>query len=236
MRRVPLSIPERRDRALLFLAERSGSPGQSIRFSGHVDEWMRVNQEGLQAHTESRDSQEATAFLRFLADDQFLVAEHDGYRLTYRGWTQVDDLKKQRRSSLQAFVAMWFDDSMSDAYAIGIEPAIVASGFRSVRIDRKDHVNKIDDEIIAEIRRSRFVVADFTSVRGSPRGGVYFEAGFALGLGIPVIWCCHESLIDDVHFDTRQYNHILWRQPEELQAKLTNRIGAVIGDGPLKPL
>ena len=102
------------------------------------------------------------------------------------------------------------------------------------RIDRKEHSNKIDDEIIAEIRRSRFVVADFTCEREKVRGGVYYEAGFALGLGLPVIWTCRKDCLDYLHFDTRQYNHIVWETPEELYARLKARIGAFIGDGPLQ--
>jgi hypothetical protein len=96
-------------------------------------------------------------------------------------------------------------------------------------------VNKIDDEIIAEIRRSRFVVADFTSEPEKPRGGVYFEAGFAQGLNTPVIWTCREDMLGSVHFDTRQFNHIAWTSPQDLRAKLKNRIGAVLGQGPLTP-
>lgn len=66
------------------------------------------------------------------------------------------------------------------------------------------------------------------------RGGVYYEAGFAGGLGIPVIWTVAKDSLDDVHFDTRQYNHIVWDAPETLRKLLAARIGAVIGDGPLK--
>jgi hypothetical protein len=127
---------------------------------------------------------------------------------------------------------MWFGEVMKEAYAVGIERAILKSGYLAMRIDRKEHINRIDDEIIAEIRRSRFVVADFTSETG-PRGGVYFEAGFAFGLNIPVIWTCREDKIDDVHFDTRQFNHLVWKTPADLYEQLKNRIGAVIGDGPL---
>ena len=58
-------------------------------------------------------------------------------------------------------MAMWFDDEMDAAYSNGIEPAIIDAGYRPVRIDRKPDVNKIDDEIIAEIRRSRFLVSGF---------------------------------------------------------------------------
>jgi len=57
------------------------------------------------------------------------------------------------------------------------------------------HLNKVDVEIIAEIRRSRFLVADFTCESGSVRGGVYFETGFAMGIDIPIIWTCKNTSI-----------------------------------------
>lgn len=130
---------------------------------------------------------------------------------------------------------MWFKDEMSGAFERGIEPAIEGSGYATMRIDRKEHLAKVDEEIIAEIRRSRFLVADFSHGDDGARGGVYFEAGFAHGLGIPVIYTCRKSDIDKLHFDTRQYNHIVWETPEELRTALKNRILAVIGEGPNSP-
>ena len=109
-----------------------------------------------------------------------------------------------------------------------------SSGYRSVPIDNKEHINKIDDEIIAEVRRSKFLVADFTCEQQRVRGGVYFEAGYAMGLQKPVIWTCSQQSVDDLHFDTRQYNHIVWDTPQTLHRLLKARIGAVIGDGPLR--
>ena len=88
--------------------------------------------------------------------------------------------------------------------------------YEAVRIDRKEHVNKIDDEIIAELRRARFVVADFTHGETGVRGGVYYEAGFAHGHDIPVVFCCRKDVIDEIHLDTRQYNHITW-DPREAE-------------------
>jgi len=60
------------------------------------------------------------------------------------------------------------------------------------------------------------------------RGGVYFEAGFALGLGKPVIWTCRSDDMEKLHFDTRQYNHVTWNTPIELKDKLVNRILATL--------
>ncbi len=137
--------------------------------------------------------------------------------------------------SSQAFVAMWFDPQMDDAYEEGIKLAIKDAGYKPQRIDHKPDVNKIDDEIIAEIRKSRFIVADFTQGDDGARGGVYYEAGFALGLGLDFIYTCRNDKVGKLAFDTRQYNHILWETPQDLRAQLRNRIEARIGKGPIAP-
>jgi hypothetical protein len=54
-----------------------------------------------------------------------------------------------------------------------------------------------------------------------------------MALPVPVIWTCHEDSIGDLHFDTRQYNHIAWKTPAALRTSLRARIGALLGDGPL---
>lgn len=152
-------------------------------------------------------------------------------RLTPEGWLRVLELEKTQRDSDQAFVAMWFDNSLDDIWENGFKPALKATGFHPYRVDRDEHNDKIDDRIVAEIRRSGLLVADFTG----HRGGVYFEAGFAMGLGIPVIWTCKKSDIDDAHFDTRQYNHITWNDSAEIESKLIQRIAATIPGRKLPP-
>lgn len=139
------------------------------------------------------------------------------------GWATIEEFQKLTKSK-QGFVAMWFNDEVNSAWSDAIEPAIMKAGFEALRIDKKEHNEKIDDEIIAEIQRSRFIVADFTG----HRGGVYFEAGYALGRGIPVIWTCHEDHLKDLHFDVRQYNTIVWQTNDELKEKLFQRIRATI--------
>ena len=150
----------------------------------------------------------------------------DGYRHINDSITTVDPA--------QAFVAMWFHEEMTIAYEEGIKKAVESAGYTPMRIDKKPDVNKIDDEIIAEIRRSRFLIADFTHGDDGARGGVYFEAGFAFGLGLPVIYTCRNDMVKRLHFDTRQYHHIVWEEPADLRRDLKNRIQALIGEGPNK--
>ncbi len=124
----------------------------------------------------------------------------------------------------QVFVAMYFDESLTPAYDQGIAAALADTGYSPLRVDREQHNDKIDDKIIAELRRSGLVVADFTG----HRGGVYFECGYAMGRGTPVIWCCRKSDIGQAHFDTRQYNHIVWNEPADLREALVDRIRATV--------
>ena len=152
--------------------------------------------------------------------------------LTVAGYERLAALDASHTPSTQAFVAMWFHPSTQAAWEQGIRPGIAAAGYEPLRIDQKEHSNKIDDEIVAEIRKSRFVVADFTQGESGARGGVYYEAGYAHGLKIPVIFTCRSNVLDELHFDTRQYNHIGWETPQELCERLTKRIGAVVGEGP----
>ena len=69
------------------------------------------------------------------------------------------------------------------------------------------------DRVLARIREARFVVADYTG----NRGGVYYEAGFALGLGKLVIHSCLQEQLDStdttaaLHFDVKHLKILPWR-------------------------
>jgi hypothetical protein len=146
------------------------------------------------------------------------------YTLSLDGWNMVQPLPRPGGIPGRCFVAMWFSEETQKAYDLGIEPAIKEAGCKPVRIDQKEHNNEITDEIMAEIRNSQFIVADFTG----QRAGVYYEAGFAMGLGRPVIWCCRKDDVDKLHFDTNHKNHIVWESAEELKQKLYTRIRGTI--------
>ena len=194
----------------------------------------------LLARSESVELEELRFLIDYLQQCEYLQFQGDSRReaqctLTVAGYERLAALDASHTPSTQAFVAMWFDPSTQDVWENGIRPGIAAAGYVPLRIDQKEHSNKIDDEIVAEIRKSRFVVADFTQGASGARGGVYYEAGYAHGLKIPVIFTCRSDVLNQLHFDTRQYNHIGWEGPEELCERLTKRIGAVVGEGPFGP-
>lgn len=159
----------------------------------------------------------------YLRNEKKFIHENNN-NITPKGWAHIETLKQSNPNSKKVFVAMWFDDEMKEICDKFIFPAIKKVGFYPVRIDNKEHNNDINDEIIGEIRSSRFVVADFTG----NRGGVYYEAGFANGLNIEVIHMCKKDELENVHFDVNHRNIIDWKTGEELYQRLTNRIKATI--------
>ena len=169
-------------------------------------------------------------------DNTFLAMGDPQGDITFSARLYAEEQLGELGRSRQAFVAMWFDDSMNDVYRDGIKPAIEDAGYEARRIDQKDFVGGVVDEIVAAIRKSRFVVADLTtSPKSGARGGVYFEAGFAYGLDIPVFLTCRKDRTEAVHFDIGHLNRLEWETPKDLGKNLKTRIEAVLGRGPLTP-
>lgn len=131
----------------------------------------------------------------------------------------VTDLKHsiaKNEFSRDCFVAMWFDSTMDAIYQTGIVVPLKKLGYNPVRVDKIEHNERIDQKIFDMIRGSRFLIADLTGCRG----GVYYEAGFAAGLGIPVIHICKESDFAGRHFDVQTINTIKYNiQPKNVTEK-----------------
>ena len=182
----------------------------------------------LQGRSYSRDNRDAMLLINILEAEGNLRYGGAGCSLSIKGILRAEALGRGTSNSAQGFVAMSFDTSLNDAWLNGFEPGIRGAGFRPLRIDNKEYIGGITDEMIAEIRRSRFVVADYTG----QRSGVYFEAGFALGLGLTVIPTCREDEIGKLHFDIKHLNTLPWKTATELAQTLSKRIRAVVGAGP----
>lgn len=216
----PTSLSARLERALKNLHRMSSHLGAEIRLDPNKDYPLLF-----------AENQDAFKFVAETLQEAGWLRLHPVFGptqvvITAKGLDHIAELERQRRqrNSKQVFVAMWFHESLDKAWDNGFRKACRTAGYDAIRIDLVEHNQKICDAIIAEIRKSRFVVADFTG----HRGGVYFEAGYALGLGIPVIWTCRKDELDKTHFDTRQYNHIDWENEEDLLVRLKNRIEATI--------
>ena len=234
-----LTVHLRADELLKYIQRRTSYIGKDYEFnvagSGFPMEML--------AYTESINDEELRYLRRYLIKQGWLEltrsnSVESAVVITVKGYTRLAELDQVVTDSSQAFVAMWFNDTLDFLYIEAIEPAIKDAGYDAKIIKEEHFLDKIDDQIIAEIKRSRFVVADFTHGNSGARGSVYYEAGFAQGLGKDVIFTCRKDMIDkkEIHFDTRQYPHIVWgmNDLERFKKDLSSRIARVIGDGPRK--
>jgi len=216
----PKSVAERLDRALINLANATHNLGQTFQIQGEISNPLLLAQNG----------QEVFFVIQQLGQEGYIKGNittlPTGISLTAKGFNRAADLQRGLfgPGNKQVFVAMSFDKSLNDTWADGLKLGIEDCGFEALRVDRKQHNEKICDVIVAEIRKSKFLVADFTL----HRNGVYFEAGMMMGLGRPVIFTCRKDELGKAHFDTRQYFHIEWETPDELRSKLKSRIQATI--------
>jgi hypothetical protein len=230
----PPAMPKKAELLMLFLAKKHPKPGTLInirhQYSPQESQFHVRFGAGLFPVCWCEDEEEFLYLVNtyLTAEKNYFKKDGDALVITPKGWSFIETLGQSNPNSTQVFVAMWLDKVVYAAWE-AIEKGIKEAGYKPLRIDRKEHNNKIDDEIVVGIRRSKFLVADFTG----HRGGVYFETGFAMGLGLPVIWLCRKDELEKTHFDTRQYNFIVWEDAalDALSRALQNRIVATIGCG-----
>jgi nucleoside 2-deoxyribosyltransferase len=145
--------------------------------------------------------------------------------IPFKGLNYNIELNESGLLSENCFVAMSFGDNMKPIRD-AIKQAIADTGFKPLVIDELhiDAEKTINDEIIATIKKSRFCISDFTE----QKDGVYFEAGYALGRGLKVIYTCHQDWFKQSHFDTNHFPHIIYKDPTDLYYKLKLKIEARI--------
>lgn len=218
---MPKTVPQKLNLLLKLLANSKLSPGAPIPFDVANDYPLVF----------AADAREANYLINQLIARGLIehASAHKTFHVNASGYERVERLAAESyKSHRNAFVAMWFDSSRKTIYTEAIEPAIVKAGYHPIRIDRVEHVGRIDDEIISNLRQSRFLVADFTG----QRGGVYYEAGFMHGLGRNVFWMVAKTELEQTHFDVRQYNFIDYADAVDAKDRLYYRIMAVEGAGP----
>lgn len=130
--------------------------------------------------------------------------------LTLDGWDKYEQEKRGKLVGQVGFLALKFgepelDRLVSEALKPGIEAEL-----RYQLVDMRDvpRAGIIDNIMRAQIRDAAFVIADLT--HDNP--GAYWEAGYAEGLGKPVIYICERQKFSEqrTHFDTNHCTTVFW--------------------------
>lgn len=199
-----------------------------------IDFLMEMNEELLVKKLYFKNYQEYIFYLKTLKDYGFVdfkeISTFDAYdiadlSITYSGQEYVIELEDSGDKSNNCFIAMSFSESTSELRE-SLKLAIRECGYNPIIVDEihYDSDVTINDAIISNIKKCKFLIADFTE----QKHGVYFEAGYALGKNKPVIYLCNKSDFKNTHFDTNHYPHIVYETNEELIEKLKAKVSAWI--------
>src|SRR5690606_16634159 len=123
------------------------------------------------------------------------------------------------------FVAMPFSREFNDIYLLGIRDVAERLGYVVERADEIEHNGYIVDVITDRLRSCDLLVAD-TSTRNP---NVFYEVGYGHALSIPTVLICREG--EDLPFDVKALNHIIYVSIVDLREKLERRLRSMLSGG-----
>ena len=152
--------------------------------------------------------------------------------LTLEGWELYESERRGQVDGKYGFMAMQFDDSELDSFVKDVVKPAVRDGVGYDLVDMRDVATAgvIDNIMSVQIRRATFVIVDLTH----DNSGAYWEAGYAEGLGKPVVYICRQDKFDEkkTHFDTNHRTTITWSKgdPEKFSQELIATIRRSLDD------
>jgi hypothetical protein len=128
----------------------------------------------------------------------------------------VVDLAERSTTSRTVFAIMPFTETYRDVFAS--YRAVCEPRYEVERTDQSETQERIIPRILEGIRHSAFVIADVTEL--SPN--VFYEIGFAQGLGKPVILTARQGT--SLPFDIVDVPVLFWSGQEDLKERLRRRL------------
>ena len=231
----PKTFAEKVDYILLYLNSHIKHMGESIVLRKEeafsclfVDRFDYKNNQ-FKIRSDNKMREQASYMIDYLIDNSYVLSSKSWgsseysktFSLAPAGYARVDILQKNTANGKNVLVAMKFgDDTMVLREAI--RQGVTDAGYVAIFIDEVEHNDFITPELLKYIKDSKFVVVDLSH----QNNGAYFEEGYAMGLGKPVIQLCKKSV--QLHFDIAQKNTIMWETEDEIAERLKNRILATI--------
>ena len=121
--------------------------------------------------------------------------------LSLDGWEQYEAEKRGGFAGNNGFLAMEFDDANLEKFVLEVlKPTVKeATDYDLVDMRNVSKAGIIDNIMRVQIRDAKFVIVDLTH----DNNGAYWEAGYAEGLGKPVIYICEKKKFEakKTHFD-----------------------------------
>jgi hypothetical protein len=141
-----------------------------------------------------------------------------GFQLKFKGWDEFENILKSRIDGKYAFMAMEYNDiEIEKAFENCFKNAVEETGFELKVLRNVLKAGLIDNQLRIQIRNCKFLLADLSR----DNNGAYWEAGYAEGLGKPVIYLCEKGKFDEkkTHFDTNHHTTVIWQASDFIGSK-----------------
>lgn len=180
-------------------------------------------------------------FKKYLIEEMNFLSGHPNYIITPKGWAYLDTIRNTNINNAIVFIASKYENEINKYLDNFVVSALEELGYKPKLMRSHPHTNIIDNEMISLIKQSKFIIVDLTK----NSLGAYYEAGYAQGFGLEVIFICEKSFRENknnekskgVHFDTNHYPISDWEYDDGpgFKKKLYNFIDVKFGKGTYNP-
>lgn len=210
---------EQAERAIRFIGDRVSAQGESLReipaeFRAAIgatdyDRGLWLVDQLTERRLVDVGSEDNRLGVRFGDSTHVYTRLLMSVTLTLDGWQEYESVKRGRSASNYGFVALQFNEPELDKL-LDITKNSIHDEMGYDLIDMRDveQAGIIDNIMRVQIQGAAFVLADLT--HRNP--GAYWEAGYAEGLGKPVVYMCRKDVFEErgTHFDTNHCTTIPW--------------------------
>jgi nucleoside 2-deoxyribosyltransferase/uncharacterized Zn finger protein (UPF0148 family) len=223
------------DYLVRFLGDELKHPGEQYNYNEESINWLK-----LISATATIDGKHMYKILEYTEESKLIKKNNTDLELTLDGWGRYNESKRGDSDSKMAFMAMQFEGEQKKFIEDTVKPIVKELKLDlNILPDIYSKENIIDLKLRNAIKDCRLLICDLTH----RNNGAYFEAGFAEGLGKPVIYICDENTYKEheksndkskkLHFDVEHQEIYRWDKGNQdsikkFQNDLKEKIKAVL--------
>ena len=203
---------EQRINIIRYIGDQVTEKGGTVDF--HISDITQLNGEAdeILSHHLIKELEERGEII--FARPLTMGGGYDEVNLSLEGWKIYEVEKRGMVAGNYGFIAMQFNDNELETFVQEVvTPTVEKMGLNLIDVRDVARAGIIDNIIRSHIRTARFVIADLTH----DNNGAYWEAGYAEGLGKPVIYICEKAKFEEkrTHFDTNHCTTVRWSRDDD---------------------
>ncbi|MCQ6557689.1 MarR family transcriptional regulator [Paenibacillus mendelii] len=207
--RVPITVEDKSNRLLHYLHRHSKGPNEPVIIHRLP---VRYNL------TYSPNLQELIYIIERLREMEMIERAGSTFKLTEKGWREAAATVGGRRLK-PCFVLIPDNEELRVEWNEKVSPKIEQCGYLP-QLPEPSTTEMYGDHIVRLVTESKLLIADLTE----PNPEVYYAAGLALGLQIPVIWTIKRGESNQNALPSKLIRPVVWDKGEELAAILEQRL------------